>query len=74
MASSKKRLVQGSTARLDKQYDLLLDDLVKVLEAARRAASRSINTVMTATYWTIGSRIVEHEQRGQCAPSMAPRC
>lgn len=64
MSSSKKHLAKGSAAQLDKQYDILLDDLVKVLEAARRAASRSINTVMTATYWTIGSRIVEHEQRG----------
>lgn len=64
MASPKKRLVQGSSAQLGKEYNILLDDLVKVLEAARRAASRVVNTVMTTTYWTVGRRIVEHEQQG----------
>ena len=74
MASPKKRLVQGSSAQFGKEYNILLGDLVKVLEAARRAASRAVNTVMTTTYWTVGRRIVEHEQRGQRAPSMAPPC
>ncbi|MCY7275753.1 MAG: PDDEXK nuclease domain-containing protein [Phormidesmis sp. CAN_BIN44] len=35
------------------------------MEAARRAAARSVNAVMTATYWEIGRRIVELEQRGE---------
>ncbi len=39
-------------------------DIVALLEAARRAAARSVNALMTASYWEIGRRIVEFEQRG----------
>lgn len=35
-----------------------------MLEAARRASARAVNALMTATYWEIGRRIVEHEQGG----------
>lgn len=35
-----------------------------LLDAARLAAVRSVNAVMTATYWEIGRRIVEFEQGG----------
>ncbi len=45
-------------------YPALLADVLGVLETARTVAARSINTVMTATYWDIGRRIVEEEQRG----------
>ena len=45
-------------------YDGLLADVVRVIEDARRAAARSVNAVMTATYWLVGQRIVEQEQRG----------
>jgi len=40
-------------------------DIVALLEAARRAAARSVNALMTASYWEIGRRIVEFEQGGQ---------
>ncbi|GAA4012523.1 PDDEXK nuclease domain-containing protein [Actimicrobium antarcticum] len=40
-------------------------DIVALLEAARRAAARSVNAVMTATYWAVGQRIVIFEQAGQ---------
>ena len=46
-------------------YERLIGDLAKLLEDARRAAARSVNTVMTVTYWEIGRQIVEYEQRGQ---------
>lgn len=36
-----------------------------MLEAARRSSARAVNAVMTATYWEIGRRIVEYEQRGR---------
>jgi len=36
-----------------------------MLEAARRASARVVNSLMTATYWEIGRRIVEREQAGQ---------
>jgi predicted nuclease of restriction endonuclease-like (RecB) superfamily len=35
------------------------------VESARRFSARSVNAVMTATYWEIGRRIVEVEQRGK---------
>jgi predicted nuclease of restriction endonuclease-like (RecB) superfamily len=49
----------------DDGYEAVLADLTDLLESARRAAARSVNTVMTVTYWKVGRRIVEHEQRGQ---------
>src|SRR5512135_2529572 len=45
-------------------YDGMLRDLVGLLEDARRAAARSVNAVMTATYFAVGRRLVEEEQRG----------
>ena len=45
-------------------YDGLLGEVVVLLESARRTAARAVNAVMTATYWEIGRRIVEVEQRG----------
>jgi predicted nuclease of restriction endonuclease-like (RecB) superfamily len=46
-------------------YSSVHADIVALLEAARRAAARSVNALMTATYWEIGRRIVEFEQGGQ---------
>ncbi|MDB5385949.1 MAG: hypothetical protein JWM11_1595 [Planctomycetaceae bacterium] len=45
-------------------YSGLLGDVVSLLENARRLSARAVNAVMTATYWEIGRRIVEVEQRG----------
>src|SRR5579872_3124401 len=42
----------------------LRSDITRLLEEARRQAARSINAIMTATYWEIGRRIVEFEQGG----------
>jgi hypothetical protein len=42
----------------------VLADVVDLVDAARRGADRSVNAIMTATYWAIGRRIVEQEQRG----------
>ncbi|MEN9375158.1 MAG: hypothetical protein RL710_315 [Pseudomonadota bacterium] len=39
-------------------------DIVALLEAARRTAARSVNAVMTATYWAVGQRSVTFEQAG----------
>lgn len=47
------------------EYADLIGDLTELLEEARRAAARSVNAFMTATYWEIGRRIVEYEQRGE---------
>jgi predicted nuclease of restriction endonuclease-like (RecB) superfamily len=45
-------------------YAAVHADIVGLLDAARRAAARSVNALMTATYWEIGRRIVEFEQGG----------
>lgn len=39
--------------------------IVALLESARASAVRSVNALMTATYWEIGRRIVESEQGGE---------
>ncbi|MCE8424768.1 MAG: DUF1016 family protein [Candidatus Methanoperedens sp.] len=46
-------------------YDSVLSEVVDLLESARRTAARTINTIITATYWEIGRRIVEFEQGGE---------
>ncbi|HAM57491.1 MAG TPA: hypothetical protein DCQ64_19595 [Candidatus Rokubacteria bacterium] len=46
-------------------YGDLVGGIADVLEAARRASARAVNAIMTATYWEIGRRIVEHEQQGK---------
>jgi predicted nuclease of restriction endonuclease-like (RecB) superfamily len=55
----------SSVATVVDGYDVVLGDLVALLEDARRAAARSVNAVMTATYFAVGRRLVEEEQRGQ---------
>lgn len=46
-------------------YGRLVSDIAGLLEQARRSAARSVNAVLTATYWEVGRRIVEHEQGGK---------
>ena len=46
-------------------YDAVLAGVVELLETARRASARVVNSLMTATYWEMGRRIVEGEQGGQ---------
>ena len=51
--------------RVRRNYAGLVNGLAGVLEAARRASARSVNAVMSATYWEMGRRIVEYEQGGR---------
>lgn len=51
--------------RAPADYAAIHGDIVALLEAARCAAARSVNAVMTASYWEIGRRIVEFEQGGK---------
>ena len=48
----------------DVQYESVLGDVTKVIEAARQSTVRTVNSIMTAAYWLIGRRIVEFEQAG----------
>lgn len=46
-------------------YQQILTDVEQLLTTARHTAARSLNTIMTTTYWEIGRRIIEGEQDGQ---------
>ena len=46
-------------------YDGLLSGVVSLIEEARRVSARTVNAIMTATYWEIGRRIVESGQEGK---------
>lgn len=52
-------------AGLPAGYAGIHSDIVELLDAARHAAARSVNALMTASYWEIGRRIVEAEQHGR---------
>ena len=49
-----------------KMYRHLQTDIAGLLRQARGLAVRSVNAVMTASYWEVGRRIVEAEQKGKC--------
>ena len=48
-----------------KNYQNLQADIADLLRQARTVAVRSVNAVMTASYWEVGRRIVEAEQKGK---------
>ena len=57
--------IGGEEALADNsQYLTVLNDVIDLLEAGQQAAARSVNSIMTVSYWKIGWRIVESEQHG----------
>jgi predicted nuclease of restriction endonuclease-like (RecB) superfamily len=46
-------------------YSTLITDLASLIEQGRKAAVRYVNTALVATYWLMGRRIVEYEQKGK---------
>jgi hypothetical protein len=51
--------------KTENNYGSILTNVAELLEQARRLSARSVNAIMTATYWEIGRRIVEFEQDGE---------
>ena len=49
----------------DREYVAVLDDVASLLVASRTAAARTVNALMTSTYWLIGRRLFEGEQQGK---------
>ena len=49
----------------DTSYSKALLDIKNLVQEVRYASARSVNAIMTATYWKIGRKIVEVEQKGQ---------
>lgn len=64
MAGSRNKLTKQSNDVAPHGYDTLLVDISHVIEEARHAVARSVNAVITTTYWLVGRRIVEQEQQG----------
>jgi len=54
---------------MPENYDNIRTGIVELLKAARSAAARNVNSIMTAVYWEIGRRIVESEQGGAARAS-----
>jgi len=52
-------------ARPSDPYADFAGDIAALLDEARRQAARSVNAILTATYWEVGRRIVEFEQGGK---------
>ena len=48
-----------------RDYGTMLNRVVSLIEEARCASARTVNALMTATYWLIGRHIVEFEQHGK---------
>ena len=46
-------------------YPGLVGGIGELLETSRHTAARTVNSLMTATYWEIGRRIIEFEQGGK---------
>jgi predicted nuclease of restriction endonuclease-like (RecB) superfamily len=46
-------------------YNTVRAGIIELLKTARSAAARNVNSIMTATYWEIGRRIVEFDQAGR---------
>lgn len=46
-------------------YAALMNDISSLLNGARSQTARTVNAIMTATYWEIGHQIVEFEQSGE---------
>jgi predicted nuclease of restriction endonuclease-like (RecB) superfamily len=69
----KRTPTELAPAETDDAYAAVLAGFTELLESARRAAARSVNSFMTATYWEIGRRIVEEEQRGRARAAYGER-
>ena len=65
MTTRKTPAAAGKRSALPVGYAGIHGGIVELLDAARRAAARSVNALMTASYWEIGRRIVEAEQKGK---------
>jgi len=57
--------LMGRKTVLPTNYARIHKGIVALLDTARHAAARSVNALMTASYWEIGRRIVQAEQQGK---------
>ena len=65
MKKSSKQTALTGKDNIIHDYDTVLSEIAGLLESARRASARTVNAIMTVTYWEIGRRLVEFEQGGK---------
>ena len=65
MAKRKKKSTSVAARPKLGGYDAFLGGVTELLDAARRMSARSVNVIMTLTYWEVGRRLVEFEQQGK---------
>ncbi len=58
-------MAKNELIKIENSYDSILTNVVELLEQSRRISARSVNAIMTATYWEIGRQIVKVEQKGE---------
>jgi hypothetical protein len=58
-------VIKKITHLVDRSYFQLFTRVADLLDQARQYSARSVNAIMTCTYWEVGRRIVEHEQQGK---------
>ena len=64
MAKKRSRPALPSAAEYPPGYDKVLAGISELLDRARHSTAQAINSILTATYWEVGRRIIELEQRG----------
>ena len=65
---------KGGAQQISRAYDALLLSVIDLLETGRQIAARSVNAVLTMTYWQVGQRLVKHEQGGAERGIMGADC
>jgi predicted nuclease of restriction endonuclease-like (RecB) superfamily len=63
--STNSSLAASKAPTLSSGYVDVRSSIVDLLNFARQAAARNVNALMTASYWEIGRRIVNAEQKGK---------
>jgi predicted nuclease of restriction endonuclease-like (RecB) superfamily len=65
MRSKMKKRAMSTVTKGPENYEAIRAGIAELLQTARQMAARSVNSLMTASYWEIGRRIVRFEQRGE---------
>jgi DUF1016 N-terminal domain len=64
-ADKSRGIAMTDLSIMPEDYDNIRTGIVELLKEARSAAARNVDSIMTATYWEIGRRIVIFEQGGE---------
>ncbi len=62
---AKRRKPKDPVPSAPRGYGGLVTGISELLDQARRSSARVVNSILAATYWEIGRRIVEYEQGGK---------